>query len=399
MQPGPIATRVSPSPTAELEGTVEALIAKGVDVCRLGLGEPDIATPDHVREAGIRAIREGFSQYTSTAGIIALRQAAADRLRADIGVSYAAQEIVMTVGGKQAIFNALAALCGQGDEVIIPIPHWVSFPEQVRLVGGMPVFVQGDPARGYRVSAAEIERHVTPRTRVLVLNTPNNPSGAVYGKAELAAIAELCATHDIWVISDEVYRAFTYTPAGHVSIASCAGMRERSVVVDAVSKTYGMTGWRIGYSAAPIAVTRAMTAVQSHVTSNPTSIAQRAALAALSGPQEWIAGVREDYARRRAELFAGVRDLPGLECEIPDGSFFLWVDASWWLGRELAGRPITTIEDFASALLEQARVAVMPGTGFGSPSHLRMSFAAPVPELREGLTRMRAFLGATAAVA
>lgn len=399
MSEGPLATRVSPSPTAELEGKVEELMAQGVDVCRLGLGEPDIETPEHVREAGIRAIQEGFSRYTSTAGIVALRQAAADRLHADLGIPYAAAEVVMTVGGKQAIFNALAALCGQGDEVLIPVPYWVSFPEQVRLVGGTPVFVPGDPARASRVTVAELERHATPRTRVLILNTPNNPSGAVYPRAELDAIASFCAARDIWVISDEVYRAFTYTPEGHVSIASRPNMRDRTVVVDAVSKTYGMTGWRIGYSAAPVAIARAMTAVQSHVTSNPTSIAQRAALAALSGPQDWIAGVRADYRRRRDELFAGVRELPGLACEVPDGSFFLWVDASWWIGRELAGRRVGRVEDFATILLDDARVAVMPGSGFGSPTHLRMSFAAPAAELREGLARMRALLGAPAAVA
>lgn len=399
MSDGPLATRVRSSPTAELEGKVEALIAKGVDVCRLGLGEPDIATPEHVREAAIKAVREGFSHYTSTAGIIALRQAAADRLRDDIGVPYAAEEIVMSVGGKQAIFNALAALCGQGDEVLIPVPYWVSFPEQVRLVGGTPVFVPGQESRGHRVAVADLERHATARTRILVINSPNNPSGAVYTAAELDEIARFCIARDIWVISDEVYRAFTYTGAGHVSIATRPGMRERTVVVDAVSKTYGMTGWRIGYAAAPVAVAKAMTAVQSHVTSNPTSIAQRAALAALAGPQDWIRAVRDDYAQRRVVLFDGVSALPYLRCAIPDGSFFLWVDASGWVGRDLGGRTIGSVEDLATILLDEARVAVMPGAGFGTPTHVRMSFAAPLDELREGIGRMRAFLGAPATVA
>jgi len=389
----PPASRIGRSPTAELEGAVEALVSGGVRVWRLGLGEPDIPTPQHVRDAAIAAINENFSQYTSTAGIHALRAAAAERLRSDIGVTYAPSEVVVSVGGKHAIFNALAALVGPDDEVLIPVPYWVSFPEQVRFIGAAPVFVPATAATAYRVTADDIARAVTPRTRVLILNSPNNPSGAVYGTRELDEIAAVCRRHDLWVVSDEVYSTFTYTDEGHVSMASRAGMRERTVVVNAVSKTYGMTGWRIGYAAAPEAVASAMVTVQSHMTSNPSSIAQRGALAALTGPQEWLTAVRADYARRRIDLAAGLQRIRGLTGAVPDGSFFVWVDMSQWIGRSVAGREIGGADDLAAVLLDDARVAVMPGTGFGSPTNLRLSFAASPGEVREGLQRMGALLG------
>ena len=389
----PPASRIGRSPTAELEGAVEALVSGGVRVWRLGLGEPDIPTPQHVRDAAIAAINENFSQYTSTAGIHALRAAAAERLRSDIGVTYAPSEVVVSVGGKHAIFNALAALVGPDDEVLIPVPYWVSFPEQVRFIGAAPVFVPATAATAYRVTADDIARAVTPRTRVLILNSPNNPSGAVYGTRELDEIAAVCRRHDLWVVSDEVYSTFTYTEEGHVSMASRAGMRERTVVVNAVSKTYGMTGWRIGYAAAPEAVASAMVTVQSHMTSNPSSIAQRGALAALTGPQEWLTAVRADYAKRRIDLAAGLERIRGLTGAVPDGSFFVWVDMSQWIGRRVAGREIAGADDLAAVLLDDARVAVMPGTGFGSPSNLRLSFAASPDEVREGLERMGTLLG------
>ena len=385
------ASKLKRSTTAELEATVERLLGEGVDVARLGLGEPDIAVPPHVREAAIRAIEENFSHYTSTAGIAPLRAAIAKRLDTEIGVAYEPGEIVVSAGGKHAIFNALAALVAEGDEVLIPVPYWVSFPEQVRFLGGEPVYVEA--SSGYRVSGADLERHITPRTRVLILNSPNNPSGAVYGSADLADLARVCARSDIWVISDEVYSTFVFTPEGHRSIAAADGMRERTVVVNAVSKTFGMTGWRIGYAAAPAKVAATMTTLQSHVTSNVNSIAQRAALAAIGGTHDWLEDVRRDYAARRDELLAGVGRMRGLAADRPDGAFFLWADMSWWCGRELAGERIEGADDLARVLLERSRVAVMPGTAFGSAKHLRLSFAAAPAELREGIKRMTALLG------
>jgi aspartate aminotransferase len=392
----PTATLLSASPTAALEAKVEELLSSGVKVCRLGLGEPDIPTPEHVRSEAIRAIQEDFSKYTATAGIRSLREAAAERVRAETGVRYSPTETIITVGAKHAIFNALAALCAPGDEVLLPVPYWVSFPEQIRYVGGLPRPVRTSRESGWRVSVDELERAFTPRTRGLIFNSPNNPSGAVYTHAEQANIARFCVERDLWVVSDEIYSQFVFTPEGHRSIAAAPGMRERTVIVSAISKTYGMTGWRIGYAAGPAAIVKTMATLQSHVTSNPSSIAQRAAVAALAGPHEWLDEVRARYRRRRDEMVAAVRRSRGLRCEVPDGAFFVWTDMADWIGREIAGRTVASADDLAAALLDAARVAVMPGTGFGDDTHLRLSFAAPEAELTEGLERMAALLSGSA---
>lgn len=384
--------RITPSPTARLEAQVAELRAAGETVYRLGLGEPDFPPPDAVKEAAIMAIREDFNGYTATAGIAELRSAAAVRLRADLGLDYEPADVVMSVGAKHALFNAAAVLVDPGDEVLIPVPYWVSFPEQVRFIGAVPVFLPTTAEGGYRVDPDALERAITPRTRVLILNSPSNPSGAVYPRSELLRIAAICAARDIWVVSDEIYSTFVYTDEGHVSIAGLPGMRDRTVVVSAVSKTYGMTGWRIGYAAAPRAVADAMGTVQSHLTSNPTGIAQRAALAALTGPQDWLRPVLEEYRLRRRLVVDAVRAIPGLTCLEPDGSFFVWVDASAWNGRTVGTRRIETSDDLAAAFLDERRVAVMPGAGFGSPSHLRLSYAASRDELSGGLERMRSLL-------
>jgi len=389
--------RIATSPTAALEAQVGALRAAGEKVYRLGLGEPDFPPPAEVKDAAIGAIREDFNSYTHTAGIIELRRAAAARLGADLGLAYEPEDVVVSVGAKHALFNAAAVLLDPGDEVLIPAPYWVSFPEQIRFLGGTPVFVPTTAAEGYRISPATLAPLVGPRTRFLILNSPNNPSGAVYSKAALAKLAAFCVERDLWVVSDEIYSTFVYTPEGHASIAAFPGMRERTIVVSAVSKTYGMTGWRIGYAAAPRPVADAMVTLQSHLTGNPNSIAQRAALAALGGSQEWLAPVLEEYRRRRRALVDGVRAVPGLTCLEPDGAFFVWVDMSAWFGRTVAGKRIETSDDLAGVLLSERRVAVMPGTGFGSPAHLRLSFATARDELAGGILQMQELLGAAVA--
>ncbi len=389
--------RIATSPTAALEAQVGALRAAGEKVYRLGLGEPDFPPPAEVKDAAIGAIREDFNSYTHTAGIIELRRAAAARLGADLGLAYEPEDVVVSVGAKHALFNAAAVLLDPGDEVLIPAPYWVSFPEQIRFLGGTPVFVPTTAAEGYRISPATLAPLVGPRTRFLILNSPNNPSGAVYSKAALAKLAAFCVERDLWVVSDEIYSTFVYTPEGHASIAAFPGMRERTIVVSAVSKTYGMTGWGIGDAAAPRPVADAMVTLQSHLTGNPNSIAQRAALAALGGSQEWLAPVLEEYRRRRRALVDGVRAVPGLTCLEPDGAFFVWVDMSAWFGRTVAGKRIETSDDLAGVLLSERRVAVMPGTGFGSPAHLRLSFATARDELAGGILQMQELLGAAVA--
>jgi len=392
----PWTEQIQPSPTFALDARAEELRAKGVTLAKLGLGEPDFPTPEHVKAAAIAAIEEDFTRYTNTSGIVPLRQAIADRLRADVGVSYEVAEIVVSVGGKHALFNAIMTLCRPGDEVLLPVPYWVTYPEQVKLAGAVVVPVPSSAATGYKVTPEALAGCLSPRSRLLIVNSPNNPSGAVYSRAEQAALAAFCREHDLWVITDEVYAAFNYTAEGHASIAAQPAMHERTVLVHAVSKAYGMTGWRLGYSAAPRPVAQAIGTLQGHVTSNPTSIAQKAAIAALSGPQEGLDAVRAEYRQRRDRLVAGVRRLKGLRCEPPDGAFYLWVDASDWCGRTLAGREIADADDLATVLLEEAGVVVVPGTGFGDPTHLRLSFAAPPSELDTALERMERLLGRAA---
>jgi aspartate aminotransferase len=385
--------RIDPSPTSELEARVAEMIEASVPVWRLGLGEPDFATPDHVKDAAIAAIRSDFTRYTHTGGIPSLRQAIVDRLKADLGVVYAVDEVIVSVGGKHALYNAIRTLCRPGDEVLIPSPYWVTYPQQVKLSGAIPVIVPCSSAPEYKLEAETLEAHLSPHSRLVVLNDPNNPTGAVYRPEELAELAHICLDNDLYVVSDEVYSAFTYVPWGHTSIASLPAMRDRTVLVHAVSKSYGMTGWRIGYAAAPKTVVEAMLTLQSHVTSNPNSIAQRAAEAALVAPQDGVEQARQEYDARRRALISALHTVHGLRCSLPDGAFYVWVDASAWCGRVLGGRLVGNADDLAAILLDQAQVAVVPGTGFGADSHLRLSFAAPLAEILEGVERMRALLG------
>lgn len=385
--------RVLPSPTAALESTVAKLQREGQTVHRLGLGQPDFPTPDRAKQAAIQAIEDNFTGYTDTGGILSLRQAVCDSLRKEMNLSYEPDQIVVSAGGKQALFNAICTLCREGDEVLIPIPYWVSFPEQVKFAGGKPIFVPTLPEQGYKTTPETLAPYVNESTRILILNHPNNPSGAVYSTRELLELAAFCQRNNLWVISDEVYSTFVFTPEKFTSIAAFPGMKERTVVINAVSKSYSMTGWRIGYAAAPQAVAQAMLRLQSHTTSNPSSIAQKAALAAIVGPQNEMEPIHNEYLARRDYFVEAVRGLQGLECLVPDGAFYVWVDASYWCGRKLLGRMIHSSDDLAAALLQEAGVAVMPGTGFGSPTHLRLSFAVSRSELESGIAAMEAILG------
>lgn len=386
--------RVGPSPTAVLESKVAEYMRMGKTVYRLGLGQPDFPTPQRAKAAAIRAIEENFTGYTDTAGILPLREAISRALSRDAGLDYAPEEILVTVGGKHALFNAVCTLCRSGDEVLIPVPYWVSFPEQVKFAGAQPVFVPTDADGGYKVTPRTLQPFVNEKTRLLILNQPNNPSGAVYSRQELEELAAFCVQRDLWVISDEVYSSLVYLSDGFTSIAGFPGMRERTVVVNAVSKTYGMTGWRIGYSAAPAEVTEAMLRLQSHTTSNPTSIAQQAALAAIEGPQDELKVILREYMARRDRMVEGVRRIRGMHCHVPDGAFYLWVDVSEWLGQTVGGKAVSTADDLAEVLLTEAGVAVMPGTGFGSPHHLRLSFSVATEEMERGLAAMESLLGA-----
>jgi len=384
---------VSPSKTFGVDALVREMRSQGVDVVGFSLGEPDFDTPDHIKDAAVDAIRAGFTKYTPTAGILELRQAICEKLRADNGLSYGPQEVLVSCGAKHSIFNAVFALCDEGDEVIILGPYWVSYPEMVYLAGGVPVIVEGDIGRGFKVSASAIENAVTPRTRAIIFNSPCNPTGSVYSRQEIGEIADVAARHGIVVIADEIYEKLIYGDAEHVSIASLGTeMKDLAIVVNGVSKTYAMTGWRIGYAAGPAEVIRAMGTIQGHVTSNPTSISQKAALAGIAGGREPLERMRREFARRRDYMVGRLNEMPGLVCPVPEGAFYAFPDVSHCFGGRLEDVEITDSTTFAEALLRHAHVAAVPGVAFGNDRCVRLSYAASMERITEGLDRIEAAL-------
>lgn len=381
----PRITAVAPSSTLAITAKAKALKAQGVDVVNLAGGEPDCDTPAHIKQAAIAAIQEGFTKYTPTAGIPDLRAAVAKTLTADLGVPYQASEVVVTNGAKQALYNALQVLCRPGDEVLIPSPYWVSYPEMVTLAGGTPVFVKTSQADRFRLTVESVERAVTAKTRLLLLNSPSNPTGSVLPKASLLPLADLVARRGLVVISDEIYDQLSYDEP-HVSIAAChPALRAQTLIVNGVSKAFAMTGWRIGWAAGPQPLIDAMITLQDHATSNASSISQRAALAALTGDRSTITRMAEEFKHRRDLLVEALRTVPGLSCVPPQGAFYAFCDIS-------ASGLSSTV--FAERLLTERHVAVIPGAGFGWDTHIRLSFCTSRAALDEGVRRLRAFLEA-----
>jgi len=386
---------IQPSATLAVDARAKALAAAGKDVVNFGVGEPDFPTPPAATQAALEAIRDGFTKYTPAAGIGALRQAVADKLLRDNGLEYTPEEIVVSAGAKQSLYNAFQVLCEEGDEVLIPSPYWVTYPEQVRLCGGVPVFVETDERAGYRLDAAALEAKVTPRTRLLVLNSPSNPTGAVYPRETLEAVAEFVLRHDLWLISDEVYEKLVYHGARHVSPASLSPeLKGRTVVVNGVSKAYAMTGWRIGFAAAPLPVAGAMADLQGHVTSNPNSIAQKAALGALRGDAGAAAAMVAEFERRRDYMVGRLKAMPAFRTPEPEGAFYVFPTLGDIVGREVGGRLIRDGGDLALALLESAGVAVVPGAAFGRPDAVRFSYATSMDNIVKGLDRVERALAA-----
>lgn len=387
------ATNISPSPTLAVDARAKEMRARGVEVLNFSAGEPDFDTPEHIKEAAVAALRAGMTKYTPVDGIPALKRAIIEKLERDNGLHYTPQEIVVSAGAKHSLYNAFQVLCDEGDEVILPAPYWVSYLEQIKLAGAVPRIVMTREENGFKLTPEELEEAVTPRTRVLVLNTPANPTGAVYTAPELAALGEVALRHGLVVISDEIYEKMVYDGTNHVSIASLAPeLRASTVVVNGVSKAYSMTGWRIGYAAAPAEIARAMTALQSHATSNPTSIAQAAAVAALTGPQGALEAMVREFDRRRRYMLEALRELPGVRCVPPAGAFYAFPNVKGLLGRTYRGRPIASATDLAQLLLEEVQVAVVPGVAFGNDEYLRLSYATDLERIREGMARLAAFV-------
>jgi aspartate aminotransferase len=380
-------TRISVSTTMRVASEAERLRRAGVDVVDFGAGEPDFPTPDNVKQAGIRAIEENFTKYTSAGGTLELKQAVCERHAADFGTSYDPSECAITVGGKHAIFNAMQALVNPGEEVVIPVPYWVTFKDVVNYAGGCCVFVQTDEANGFRLTASMIEPRLTSHTRLLVINSPNNPSGAVIDADEFARILKITSERGIYVLTDECYCRFVYD-SKPFSVASLPDAKSTVIVAGSLSKTYSMTGWRIGFMLAPQPIVNAIVRLQSHSTSNPASVAQRAAIEALRGPQDSVDHMLAEYRRRRDFVVKRVRAIPGVSCHEPDGAFYVFPNLSAVLNE----RGVQDTLQFTERLLMKEHVAVVPGEAFGVERHVRISYATSMGELERGLDRIEHFI-------
>jgi aspartate aminotransferase len=381
--------RIEPSATMAVVAEADKLRQQGIDVVDFGAGEPHFATPQHIKDAAITAIQGNFTKYTAVGGTAELRDAIVHRHAVDFDSDYRREEVIASVGGKHALFNAVQVLVDHDDEVILPVPYWVSFKDIVRYAGGNCVLLESDEAQGFRVTAEMIARKVTPRTKLIILNSPSNPSGAVMSPEDLTEVVRLAHERGIWVISDECYVYLNYTPK-RFSVGALREFRERMVIVGSLSKTYAMTGWRLGYALAPSAVVSAMQKLQSQSTSNPTSIVQKAAVAALKGPQQCVTEMRAEYINLRDHVVNGLRSIPGVKCTLPEGAFYSYPNVSAFFGRG----GVNSASDLAGKLLREAHVATVPGEGFGTSDHIRVSYATSTAELDRGLERMRKFLAA-----
>ncbi|HYL84046.1 MAG TPA: pyridoxal phosphate-dependent aminotransferase [Candidatus Angelobacter sp.] len=392
--------RIQVSPTAAVIAEADKLKARGVDVADFGPGEPDFPTPDHIKMAAIKAIEENKSKYTPTSGIMPLREAICAWHKRELGSAYEAKECVVSVGGKHSIFNVMSVLIQQGDEVIIPSPYWVSFPDIVKYAGGTPVFVETRPEDGFTVRDTAIEKAITPRTKMALINSPCNPTGGVVPPDEYERILAVCRKHNLWLMGDECYSHFTYEPHKPFSIASVHGAKDKIIIIGSMSKTFAMTGWRIGYTLGPEALIQALIKLQSQSTSNPTSIAQYAALEAMRGSMETVPVMLAEYERRRKRIVEGLRAIPGITCEWPGGAFYAFPNISAHLtngaGRAALAKSCTEI---AKMLLDKMHVAVVPGEAFGAPGYLRLSYATSIERIEEGLRRLDRFFARAEAAA
>ncbi|ANZ94363.1 MULTISPECIES: pyridoxal phosphate-dependent aminotransferase [Brochothrix] len=383
------ALNITPSATLVISGKAKEMKASGIDVIGLGAGEPDFNTPDYILDAAKAAMDNGETKYTAVGGIIELKQAIVDKLAIDNGLTYTTNQVIVTTGAKNAIYTLCQAVLNAGDEVIIPAPYWVSYTEMVKLAEGVPVIIEGKQEQQFKVTAAEIEAAITPKTRALFINSPSNPTGTVYSREELQAIAEVAVKHQIMVISDEIYEKLIFGEAEHISIASLGDeIKQLTMIINGVSKSHAMTGWRIGYAVGDAQVIKAMTELNGHATSNPTSIAQYAALGAYTGDQTAISVMKEAFGKRLDTIYPQITAIPGFKVDKPSGAFYLFIEVS-----EAAKQTgFDSVDAFATALLEEAHVAVIPGSGFGTPNYIRISYATSLELLEEAVKRMKNFV-------
>ena len=384
--------RLAPSATLAMSQRSNEMMAQGINVINMSVGEPDFMTPDHVKEAGKRAIDDNFSKYSPVPGYLSLRTAIANKLKRENNLNYSASEVIVGTGGKQGVCNTILALVNPGDEVIIPAPYWVSYPQMVKLAGGEPVIVSAGIEQDFKVTADQLKAAITSKTKLIILCSPSNPTGSVYTKEELEALAKIVLEHnDLFVLSDEIYEHINYIGC-HASIAACEGMKERTIICNGVSKAYAMTGWRLGWVAAPEWIIKGLNKLQGQYTSGTSSVSQMAALAAYEGDQGCVEDFRKAFQRRRDLIVSLAKEVPGLEVNVPEGAFYLFPKCSSYFGKTDGKHVINNSTDFALYLLEEGHVATVAGDAFGSPDYFRMSYATSDDNIIEALSRIKEVL-------
>jgi aspartate aminotransferase len=389
-------SRIASSPTLAVLMAAEQYKARGIDVVDFGPGEPDFPTPDHIKRAAIQAIEQNFTKYTAVAGILPLREGITRWHAAEFGSDYEPGECLFSSGGKHALFDALNALIQKGDEVIVPVPYWVSFPEMVKYTGGVPVYVETHADEGFALSAAAVEKAIGPRTRMIIVNSPGNPTGAVIPREEFERILAVCKKRGVWVLADECYSHFVYDGGKPYSISGATGAKPHVIVAGSLSKTFAMTGWRAGFALGPKAVIDVMARLQSQSTSNACSITQKAALAAVTSPMDSVQAMLAEYARRREHILRGIRAIPGVTCTSPQGAFYVFPNFLKHLGKH--GIPADTA-GLAPQMLEQCHVALVAGEAFGAPGYVRISYATSLERIDEGLRRIERYFAASVTAA
>lgn len=384
--------RLAPSATLAMSQRSNEMMAQGINVINMSVGEPDFMTPDHVKEAGKKAIDDNFSKYSPIPGYLSLRKAIANKLKRENNLNYSASEVIVGTGGKQGVCNTILALVNPGDEVIIPAPYWVSYPQMVKLAGGGPVIVPAGIEQDFKVTADQLKAAITSKTKLIILCSPSNPTGSVYTKEELEALAKIVLEHDeLFVLSDEIYEHINYIGC-HASIAACEGMKERTIICNGVSKAYAMTGWRLGWVAAPEWIIKGLNKLQGQYTSGTSSVSQMAALAAYEGDQGCVEDFRKAFQRRRDLIVSLAKEVPGLEVNVPEGAFYLFPKCSSYFGKTDGKHVINNSTDFALYLLEEGHVATVAGDAFGSPDYFRMSYATSDDNIIEALSRIKEVL-------
>ena len=383
------AQAIKPSPTLATAAKAKAMKMQGIDVVDFGVGEPDFDTPENVKQAGIRAIQSGFTKYTPAGGTDELKDAVVEKFKKDNNLAYEKSQVLISCGAKHSLYNIAEALFDPGDEIIIPSPYWVSYPDQALLNDATPVIVETTEAEGFKLSAQKLEKAITKKTKALVLNSPSNPTGLAYDKKTLEEIAAIAVKHKIYVISDEIYEKLLYDGFTHISIASFGqAIKDLTIVVNGVSKSHAMTGWRIGYAAGPKDVITAMANIQSQSTSNPCSISQKAALEALRGPQDFIKTMNVEFDKRRKYMVEQLNKIPGMSCLMPVGAFYAFPNVASLYGKSIQGKTMKNSSDLATYLLEEAKVALVSGDAFGADPYIRLSYATSMENIQKGLNRI-----------